>query len=53
MLRRGKGNNKVPVIKPEDDKLGRTGTAGGDGEMLPEAAVFYGLYCFSLFKENK
>lgn len=21
---RGKGNNKVPVIKPEDDKLGRT-----------------------------
>lgn len=60
MLWRGKGNNQVPVIKPEDDKVGRTPTAGGNGESLggrlPCFMVCVALLCFSIFfflKGNK
>lgn len=48
MLWRGKGSNKVPVIKPEDDKLGRTGTVGGTGNSTGGCSVLWPLLLFFL-----
>lgn len=52
MLRRGKGNNKITMIKPEDDKAGRTGAAGGNRETAQEAVTLNGpvlLFFLQLF----
>lgn len=53
---RGKGNNKVPVIKPEDDRLGRMEMQEGMGKHYRRLQCFMACAAFlslSLFFKGK